>query len=521
MSVESIERARLPAGVLLVALACVALLAGAPVVADRFPDYLPGYLIQIPALLIAYGYALKFDLMAYRWPERCVLLLAFLVPLQNTFILKAFRKAALDSHIALEIFRPSNMLLIGLVAFLAYSGRRVVLPRILLLSFVAGLAGWLLSSVFADFPLLAVGNGLFEFLAFWAVLYLFLALAPDRRFVVHAAALFMIAFALALLAQTASIIQGPWPVRLQGFPVFASDMLTVKMDLPLMERAGGNGYGNTDNLISLWVLVVVFIAGAFYTTRNRMALVAALVAVVFAGLLTYSRAGVIVLVVGLAALWLIRAIIFRKPSLMVLGILAGLGVIHLDQRALTYYETGIAAFAPAPSSPAAAPAPAVSVPVPAPIAAEPKISVPEPAATPVTAPTKPDASGSARLDAWRTGAKIAAAHPVAGIGFGHYALVDAYLTAPHNMLLLRFAEGGILSGLSLLLLMLYAPLRLFKMLWNREADMFPIACLVAVSAFSLKAAVFGANFAIGGMIPWGFGVALLIAASMTKETSHG
>ncbi|NJO33948.1 MAG: hypothetical protein HC869_13215 [Rhodospirillales bacterium] len=91
--------------------------AGAPRVLAHFPDYLPGHLIQIPAIVIAYFYFHRFKLMETyrRWTERALLVLSFATPLQNTFVVKAYRKALLDQHILLEIFRPDILVLIGLV----------------------------------------------------------------------------------------------------------------------------------------------------------------------------------------------------------------------------------------------------------------------------------------------------------------------------------------------------------------------------------------------------------------------
>lgn len=462
---------------LAVALVCIALAAGVPVIAERFPDYLPGYLVQIPAILIGYAYFRHFRLSEYDWPARVALLLAFAVPLQNTFFPKALRKALFDQHIILEVFRPDIMVLIGLAGWLAWEGRRVQLPAMLRWSFVIGLAGWVVATLFAARPPLSIGTGLFEFMAFWIVLYVFLALGQDRRFMVHAVALFCISFALVAFAQSAAILSGT-----DAAPMLASEFLRVKMDLPLMLSAGGNGYGNTDNLISLWVLVVAFLAGV--ASLRPIAFVL-LVPLLFAGMLTYSRGGVLAVAAGLVAMIVVSVIARRSFNAYAVAALVLIGVAHVDPASFSYMSQGMASFADGRA----------------------KTERRKPAA---------DQSGGERMQAWRTGVRLARDNPQ-GIGYGHYPLADKTLTAPHNMLLLRLAEGGWLSGLSLLLLGLYAPLCLLGVIWRRGGDVLSIACLVAVSAFFLKAVLFGATFSIMGLIVWGFGVALFLATSMKGE----
>ncbi|MCV3243672.1 O-antigen ligase family protein [Mesorhizobium sp. ZC-5] len=508
------------------AIAVLLLLASAPFVAQRFPDYLPGYLIQIPAVLFAYGYAVRYDLAAYNWPERATLLLCYLVPLENTFIIKAVRKALLDSHIVLEVFRPSILLLTGIAVYLAWSGRRAAIPATLRWSFVTGLMGWLIATMFAAEPLLSVGVGIFEFLAPWLAMYVILAVA-DRPLAGHALRLFCAAFVLVAIAQTAAILPA-----LPSVPLFASEFLEVKKNVPLMVAAGGNGYGNTDNLISLSVMAIPVMAGSLYLCRlnHKLPILAAILLLLFAGMLTYSRAGTVSLIVGLLALWLLRVFIFRQASLAILSLLVIVGASHTDPTSIAYFTNGVASFL-APShtagdqpqtrittrspSPAATDENRTARREPPPVRTDESGTVRRETSFPPAATA--DESGIARLEAWKTGAKIAAAHPLIGIGYGHYVLADKLLTAPHSMILLRLAEGGILSAVSFLLLALYAPLGLLRMLWRRERDMFAITCLVAVSAFFLKAAIFGAAFSIAGMIPWGFCVALLIATSNIKE----
>jgi O-antigen ligase len=122
-------------------------------------------------------------------------------------------------------------------------------------------------------------------------------------------------------------------------------------------------------------------------------------------------------------------------------------------------------------------------------------------------------SGKDRASAWTKGLNIGISHWATGIGYGVYPIIEPEFTAPHTMLLMRFAESGILGLISFLMLALYAPVRLAGMLWDRRADIFDVTCLVAVTAFMLKANIFGASFSISSNIVWGYGVMMLLAAS--------
>jgi hypothetical protein len=483
----------------------LALLAGVPFVHSRFPEYLPSYLIQIPALLFAYGYAVRYDLLAYRWPERLALLIAFLVPLENTFALKVFRKAALDGHIALEIFRPSNMLLVGVAIYLAWSGRRVRLPELLKWSLIAGAAGWLVATMFAKDAFLSFGTGLFEFLAFWTALYVLLAIAPDRRFLAYAVTLFVASFALVALAQSAAIWLELPEETIFAVPVFADDFLTVKKHLPLMIKAGSNGYGNTDNFASLWVFVVPLLAGLAYCDRWKWAAWAVFAVLIYAGLLVYPRSAIGAVLVALAGLWVYRLHVFRPVGFGLIIAAVVILAIHANPEIGRYYVDGARSLIASLTSENASSRSVGTTPT-------------KKAEQKSDNASRDDASGIARAEAWRRGVSISKENWKTGIGYGNYRTVDSEFTAPHNMVLLRSAEGGILSAISLLLLALYAPLRLTGALLRRDQDMFAVACLVAVSAFFLKALIFGATFAINGMIPWAFGVALLLAVPLaTKE----
>jgi hypothetical protein len=126
------------------------------------------------------------------------------------------------------------------------------------------------------------------------------------------------------------------------------------------------------------------------------------------------------------------------------------------------------------------------------------------------------ASGAERADAWHLGLEIARKNWLAGIGYAVYRLVEPIHTAPHSLLLKRWAEGGLLSAISIVLLAAFALLRLCSLLRTREPSIFQIGCLVGVNSFFLQAMIFGADLSVMGLTVWGYGVGMLLAASQAK-----
>lgn len=122
-----------------------------------------------------------------------------------------------------------------------------------------------------------------------------------------------------------------------------------------------------------------------------------------------------------------------------------------------------------------------------------------------------DNSGFERAGAWRLGLEISRNNWLTGIGYAVYRLVEPRYTAPHSLLLKRWAESGILGAISIVLLAAYAPWRLARMFRHRQPGIFEIGCLVGVSCFFLQAFIFGADLSMMGLIVWGYGVGLLLA----------
>lgn len=490
---------------ILLVLVCAALAAAAPVVHSRFPDYLPDYLIQIPAIAAGFAYTARYRLLdAYRsWMLRGILLLSFVVPLQNTFLLKAARKYLLDDHLVFEIFRPVIILLIALTIATLAKRRKTDAHPMVVASFGVGVVGWVIATLASQHPALSIANGFFEFLCPFLAVYVLAANVPDREFIPHCVRLFVAGFLLVTISQTAGALGSMWSAdNVLAIPAFADEFLEVKKNLPLMQAIGGNGYGNTDNYISLWSLIVPLAAGLYYAHRSAWWVVV-LSLLLYFGLIVYSRAGLLAIMAGLISIVAHRAVILRKPSVMILTVLALIVAIHAPSSSIKYMSDGIESFV-----------------------ASLKYAVQGTSHEDIReiesrSPRNSDASGVDRMVAMQRGVEIVARHPTAGIGYGVYAITDKELTAPHSMLILRFAEGGFLSGASFLLLAAFPVAAGINLARNKSSDPFKIACAAALGSFMLKAAVFGATFSVGGQIAWGYAAALMIVAlDQRKDVEH-
>jgi hypothetical protein len=490
----------------------------------------------------------EFPANRLEWWRRFLLVIAFAVPIQTLLPFKTFR--------------PVEALLLVAAALNIWKNRQTGLPIILLWAFWLGFAGFLLSTAFSNNPLLSLDTAILEFLIPFACLSLFLT--EDRKSLQRLVSVFLFGALLLGVAQTTSILaMSPGKFH---FPIFASEFLTFKMNVPLMVEAGKLGYGNTDNYASLWVLLVPAVAGYFFLTRHKWVVALALLVIMYSGLLVYSRSGIVAILVGLLALLILRLIIWRRLSPEIVATFIAIVAIHVSPGSMDYFRTGATslvqlaeskfrsqdATSTQPESNQSDRAPATSSgedksasggdkaasggdkaasggdkaasgadkAVPAADKAVPAADKAAPGGD--KAASAGDESAKMRAEAWEKSFRLGNDHWLAGIGYGSYVAADPINTAPHSMLLLRYVEGGILSVLSFLLLAIYAPVQLMTMLFDRSrADIFSLVCYVAVSTFMLKAIVFGASFAISSNIVWGFGVALLIAGGIIRPTDHG
>jgi hypothetical protein len=430
-----------------------------------------------------------------------LLALSFLVPVGTLLPLHAFR--LMEAAIFFGLL-PITLVTRGLMIF----------PPLIRWSFWIGLAGWLVSTLWSPARGYSFDVGALEFLMFYALLYLFASHIRDRRSFLAALTAFVGGVLVLSIYQAISIIE----VVHLPLPRTASDFIEYKKSIPVYFKNGiPNTYGNIDNYISIWTLLIPLLAGLLYAVRTWWIVVLALFIMSYCGLLVYSRVGLIAVMLGLVALVAFRAYAYRKSSFAVCSIMAVLILIHLDTKSLSYLFGGAASFASAVSDESRETA----------REGKPQVrssnGVASPQLYPSDAPsTSPQLSGSAdasavgRATAWHYGLSIGMEHWATGIGYGRYQNSEPIFTAPHSMALNRVAEGGILSLISFLLLAAYAPIRFARMV-RYKPSMLLAACLVGISTFMVKALPFGATFAVSSNFVWGLGLALVMAATLIPD----
>jgi O-Antigen ligase len=478
--------------------------------------------------------------MVQNTAQRFILLvLSFLVPAQPALQI-------LPGIDRLHTYRIVEFVILLLTVAIAFQTRhRPRLPPAIVVCFWLGLAGWAAATAGSQYPWLSLDTGVLELLLPFCVLYLFLSGEPDRDFLISAGALFVLGALVESAMQAWQIVSYYRAFAAANhLPEFlflptAANFTTYKIALPIVLPGGllPFSYGNTGNYISLWVLLVPLAAGATFFVRRRWLAVAALFALIYLGLFAYSRSGVIVIFLSLAVLLVVNFIANRSASAVIIAALAGLIVIHIDRSNLDYYWRGVSGFANQASSESTV-APRlpekndvasqkhVAVSAPNRISAPNQNPIPNPASASNQKPyaasplnqneVEFEKSGPDRARALKMGLSIGLSHWMTGIGYGVYPVIETRFTAPHSMLLLRFAESGILGLISFLLLALYAPFRLVFAV-ARRSDMFEATCLLAISAFMLEAIVFGASFSISSNIVWGYGIMMLLAASLIDD----
>jgi hypothetical protein len=439
-------------------------------------------------------------------PQRAaLLLLSFIVPVQPLLQIS-------QTVSQLKTYRLVEVALIAMTGLALIGDRRPHrVPSWIGISFWVGLVGWILATTFSEYPKQSLDTGVLEFLLPFCLLYLFLRYAPDRDFFLTAGGLFVLGALLESIMQTWFIVSAfrdfAHASNRPEFLLFpdASNFLFYKSSIPTVLPAGiPFSYGNPDNYVSLWVLLVPFTAGSLFFIRRRWIAATALVALIYCGLFVYSRAGLILIFIGLTLLLAFRYFSTKSTSGTIIAALTALVLIHASRSSIAYYSEGVVSFASTIEAPPSAP----------------PVDRSSEAAPPARANNSLERdnghSGKDRATAWAKGLNIGISRWITGVGYGVYSIIEPELTAPHTMLLMRLAESGIFGLVSFLMLALYAPVRLAGMLRDRRADIFKVTCLVAVSAFMLKAILFGASFSISSNIVWGYGVMMLLAASEGK-----
>lgn len=514
---------------------------------DRIAQLIQRQLIQRQSALRQWmgtaGLAVSDELMMRcdRVCRMALLTLCFVVPIQPLLPLKTYRLV------------EAGLLAMGALT-LALHGT-VRLPLSIRWSFWIGLAGWLVSTGFSSRPWLSIDVGILEFFGLYVVLYLAVVHLRRRPDFVAASILFALGVAIVAAIQTWTIIEvARSNFRALGvpseLPFIAQQFLHYKAAVPLFFPAGvPNTYGNIDNYNSLWVMLIPWLLGLLYVSPRRWLIAALLVVHLYAGLVVYSRGGVIAVAVSVAILWLLHLRASGRLSPAICAVLLLLIGLHIDRTTGSRFADGLISFgdiiaehaareADAPPAETEAgragsftvrgagrgeaglddkPSEVPGVQGPSMIPLVPSIGK-TPAGGSGDNPDEnvPDQSGADRAKALLTGISIAIRHLFLGIGYGMYPIEDPVLMSPHSLAILRFAEGGLLSLISFAMLAAYAPARVYQMMRTGEADMLSAACLCAVLSFMVKAALFGASFAISSNIVWAFAIALCLAACFPR-----
>ncbi|UPT85170.1 O-antigen ligase family protein [Bradyrhizobium barranii subsp. apii] len=293
--------------------------------------------------------------------------------------------------------------------------------------------------------------------------------------------LFCLGFAVVALSQSAAIL------TVNCCALTAEGFLMDKMNLDLMRVAGGNGYGNSVNFIAGWVAILPLAAGALYISKDfAKAKIALLFFLCYAGLLVYSRAGLILALIGLPAAAVILSIAKGNVRWAVPAVVAFIIAVHLPSGGWNYYASGVGSFFGANAG-----------------------EIDKPTSGDRLNKSLQDQSGADRAAAVRTGIAIAKANWLTGIGTGIYARIEPEFTSPHSMLILRLAENGLLGLISILILFAFAPIAVMRQ-WHRR-DPLALSAAISATCFAVYAAAFGAAFSDGGLIPWGMGFGLALS----------
>ena len=325
-------------------------------------------------------------------------------------------------------------------------------------------------------------------------LYVFCAIGR-RDLMVDALALFLggaVTVSLALIAAIETISPGPSYVL--GVPLFPTDFLAIKRAVEFLIDVGGNVYENPDFYISLWIMMIPVLVGVYYSARTYRAALLAVVAVVsYAGLLEFSRGGTLVVIIAMAGFVAARFVALRVVSLLPLSIavifslMTFVGMVGYFGSAYDQYATSLESSN---------------------LNAEDLYQV-DPG-SPIMVHGGGDISGEIRAEAAKLALRTAEKHPFVGLGYGVYPRTVSSIP-PHNKLLDRLTSGGILAGLSLLLLTGYVYWQALMLLFRPEKDMLRMGAILALAAFLTKALPFDAAVSLNGIVLWGFLIGLLLA----------
>lgn len=485
-----------------------------PVALTYYPAEFPSYVVQFLAIVVFYAYlrATRVWETYADWPRRTLLLLTIIVPLEQMFLPHGLAKLLwyLEPYLLPQLVRVSNVLLAAVVVLALRSGRAGPalrnLPGLVKASFACAVAGLIVATLASGYPLTSLVTGLLEVAPVYVVLFALLTLGGEPAFLRHACTLFVLSALLVAASQVLAMgryLCCDYPLYL---PVIVPDFVMLKGRPGWQAAVGLNGYGNPGHYGALAVLLVPSLAAWAYTRAGGRAALVACALLTYVFFLLYSRSGAVILFSALVMIFGVLLWQRRTIGVAILALLAFFTVAHASTRAVSYHVGGLAQFASHMRS--AALSEGFVLPGGRGIRFE---DLPDDVRRRLV-----EQSAFDRAQAWRLGIEIASRHWLAGVGFGVYRITDPVYTSPHSLVLQRWAEGGIASALAIVLLAAYAPLRSWRLLREGRAGTMEFAPLLGVGSFFLQAFVFGGNLSMMGLIVWGYGIGLLMAASFVE-----
>ena len=490
------------------------------VVRRYLPDYVLGYVAYLPAVgaLLVYWKFARLGELFTRADHRMLLVACYLIPLANTVVFRSLRYVFLRQAVVLEVFRP-EIVLLGIACALTvrrarkHGGLWTYVPLSLKFGLVCGSAGFAVSTLASAQPLHALGVGIFEFVIPWLVFFAFFSQRAEQRLIWHAlhltALASLIVFATGILWMMI-FVGGESDL---GVPLLADAFLDIHRRVDKIEGFGLLTMGNSFNLVLLAVPVAsLYLATSTDRTLSkgvRTASLAACVLTLYTILLCYSRSGLLVILLTGACLFLLRLWAERRLAWSVVGVLALLLGIHVPGQISSYYksvgESLVLSIAPTEREPPAPNAAALSRR--AVLRESADVSEPDRQLPAV------DKSTLGRVFAMAKGWTLGRQLGLFGAGYGSYPRLEPEWTSPHNSLIQRWVEGGVLSLIGLLCVAAFLIGRIFALLRQREPDMVTVAGCSMAGAFLLLAALAGGTFSMIGLIHWGFIVHIALAAT--------
>jgi len=394
-----------------------------------------------------------------------------------------------------------------------------------------------MSTILSPNVLHSTDAGMLEFFALYVVLYVTIVHLHGMRDFALAGILFALGAGFVAATQTASIVIS---VREQAaalgihlpFPFYPATFVQYKDAVPQFIPAGVPlSYGNIDNYASLFVLLMPWLIGLTFVSPWRWLAGGLFLLHGYAGLVVYSRGALSAIIAAILILWLFQLRVYRRLAPAMLAALFGFVVALLVPQFGGKVGDGVITFADTLSEQElgrnvlqeskrlqdgmlSADKNVVS-------RDQERVEDREPKTGDDLDQRPLDQSASDRARAWVKGLSIGFQSRFLGVGYGMYPTLDPELTAPHSLLILRFAEGGLLSLISFVALGLYVSAELLRMFGVGKRDMFQVACLCAAFGFWIKSSLFGANFSVSSNMVWAFGIALCLATYRSSEGCSG